>query len=137
MDGVDFVKREDLHQLDERLSAEIHSNRERIGRNSEDISELKALYLSLAELPKTISSLEKTIVSVCNNLDNIDTNIKEMNQIIQDLKRENSEQNDRISEVDDKSKIDWAKFITENFWKILVLAGGIYYVVKDILGGIG
>lgn len=135
MEGVDFAKREDLYQLDERLSAEIRANRDRINTNTEDISELKAMYLSVAELPKTINSLEKTIISVCNSLENIDKNMKHIDEAIVEIRKENHTQNQRISEVDNKSKVDWAKFITENFWKILVLAGGIYYVAKDLLSG--
>lgn len=135
-DVKDLVTKDDLHQLDDRLSGDIRINREKISKNSEDISELRTMYMSVAELPRTMASLEKTMVSVGNHLENIEENMKSMSDSIQNLKEENRAQNEKISQVDDKSKIDWATFITSNFWKIIIAIGGIYFILKDIFSSL-
>lgn len=128
-----YVLREELQNMEERLSADIKENREKIQKNSEEISELKVLYGTLSDLPGTMAALDKTMDKVCNRLDNVDNNLKAMNEAISSMLSHNKNQDDEIHRIDEKSKIDWAKAITENFWKIMLAFGVVYYIVKDII----
>lgn len=128
-----YALKEDLHQMEERLAADIKGNRDKIQKNSEEISELKVLYSTLADLPKTMAAFDKTMDKVCNRLDNMDNNLKAMNEAIASVLEENKSQNSEIHRIDEKSKVDWSKAITDNFWKLVLVLGVIYYVVKDMV----
>lgn len=127
------ILRVEFQQMEERLSSDIKENRRNIQANSENISELKVLYKTLSDLPETMSSLDKTIVKVCDRLDNIDENMKAMNESIQNAMSHNKKQDKEIQRIDEKSKVDWASFVTENFWKVLLGIGVVYYIVKDMI----
>lgn len=127
------ILRVEFQQMEERLSSDIKENRRNIQANSENISELKVLYKTLSDLPETMSSLDKTIVKVCDRLDNIDENMKAMNESIQNAMSHNKKQDKEIQRIDEKSKVDWASFVTENFWKVLLGIGVVYYIVRDMI----
>lgn len=123
------VTKDAFDRLDARLSAEIRENAKHIKQNSEAIVKLETLYSTLVKLPDTIVSLEKTILKIDHNMDALATRMDQINQSVQEqketikgLKDENQKQNDAIEAVDNKSKVDWANFLTGNFWSILVKA---------------
>lgn len=124
-----YVTKEGLDRVDNRLSAEIKENARHIKQNSEAIVKLETLYGTLVKLPDAIASLEKTVVSVNHNLESMSTRINQVNESVieqksslEKLREENVAQNKEIAKVDNKSKIDWANFVTGNFWSILTKA---------------
>lgn len=136
----EMVSKYDLHNLDKRLSQEIYKLRECINENAANIAELNVKYNNLADLPRTINNLNNTLTVVSERLESMNTNMKsiresvdEQRQLVHNLKEENNHQNAAIEEIDNKSKIDWAKAITENFWKIVIIIGVFYAMFKDIL----
>ncbi len=138
----EFATKFDLNAVDKRLTSEIKENREYIDAHSQKIARLEAVYQSLENLPLTITNLDKTITVISGKLESMDRNIEEVKesvaeqgQIIKEVKSENSAQSENIRKIDNKSKIDWAVFITNNFWKILSVCGIIYIVVRLILDG--
>lgn len=137
MPDNDYVTRQEFNDAKNELLTDIRDNRTNIQANAENITELRAMYKSLADLPGTINSLDKTIVKICDRLDNMDENLKSMNELTQkaidDMNERNKQQDEKINRVDSKSKVDWATFITENFWKVILAVGVIYYVVKDMI----
>ena len=123
------VTKEALDRVDNRLSNAIEENSRRIQKNCEQIIKLETLYGTLVKLPDTISSLEKTLLQVSHTMDTmgerisqINGNIQEQRDAIKELREENKKQDEDIESVDNKSKIDWASFITGNFWNILFKA---------------
>ena len=139
---MEFATKYDVNTVDNRLSAEIRENREHIEAHSREIARLEAVYKSLEDLPNTIANLDKTmsviggrLASMEQNLDEVKENVSYQKQVIQDLKGENKEQNATINRIDNKSKIDWQDFITQNFWKILCIFGVGYVIIKSILEG--
>lgn len=73
--------------------------------------------------------LKKTVVGVNHNLETMNTRIDQINASVQEqrdslkqLHNENALQDKEIEKVDNKSKIDWASFVTGNFWNILFKA---------------
>lgn len=121
-----YVTKEGLDRVDGRLSAEIKENARHIKQNSEAIVKLETLYGTLVKLPDAIASLEKTVVGVNHNLESMSTRINQINDSVieqkgslEKLREENVAQNKEIAKVDNKSKIDWASFVTGNFWNIL------------------
>lgn len=139
---MEFASKYDLNNVDHRLSEEIRENREIIDEHSKEIARLEAVYKSLEGLPDTIANLDKTIAIIGNNLESMDRNLADVKesvsfqeQAIKDLKGENRTQNENIERIDNKSKIDWAEFVTKNFWKILCILGIGYAIIKSILKG--
>lgn len=129
-----------INQVDSRLSAEIKECRDYIDVHSREIAKLEAVYQNLEKLPQTIANLDKTITVIGSNLTSMDKNLNDMRksvetqeQAINTLKGENKEQNENIERIDNKSKIDWAEFVTNNFWKILCIGGLFYGIIKLIL----
>lgn len=115
---------------------------DRLTEIDKSISKLETLYNSLEGLPGTITNLDKTITIIGGKLESMDKNISEMsasisNQsyVIQRLQEENSNQNDHIHKIDSKSKIDWADFVTQNFWKIFLIFGVGYVIIKQLISG--
>lgn len=138
----DIATRYDLNALDTRLTSDIKENREYIDMHSQKIAKLEAVYQSLENLPFTITNLDKTITIISGKLESMDKNIEEVKesveeqgQIIKDVKSENMKQNENIARVDNKSKIDWAVFLTNNFWKVLGVCGVLYIAIKTIIDG--
>lgn len=140
--NLEYASKYDLNTVDQRLSVEIQENREKINEHSKEIARLEAVYESLENLPNTISNLDKTMLIIGNrlavmenNIDEVKENVSYQKKVIQELKGENAEQNQNITRIDNKSKIDWADFVTKNFWKILCIFGGGYAIIKLILEG--
>lgn len=124
-----YVTKEGLDRVDNRLSAEIKENERQIKQNSEAIVKLETLYGTLVKLPDAIASLEKTVVGVNHNLESMSNRINQINDSVveqkgslEKLREENAVQNKEIEKVDNKSKVDWANFVTGNFWNILTRA---------------
>lgn len=145
--NLELVTKYDLNQLDKRLGESLHEIREQLNRNSQSIVRLEAVYNSLEGLPNTITNLDKTITAIGYNLKSMDRNLADVKvsvskqgEAIERLENENKTQNEAIHQqdediqrVDNKSKIDWAVFLTNNFWKVLGIGGVLYAVVRIIL----
>ena len=109
------------------------------------ITKLETLYNSLEGLPGTITNLDKTITIIGSQLESMGKNITDVKEsvteqkyVIQRIQEENRSQNENIDKIDNKSKIDWQRYITENFWKIILAIGAGYAIIKGIIerGGI-
>lgn len=140
MENPSFVTKEALDRVEQRFNKDIKELERQVTDNKEDIIELKALYSSLIKLPDTIASLERTVIGVNHSLerinermDLINNNIKEQREDLKEIRQENQRQNDEIDAIDNKSKIDWSTAITTHFWKIIVIVGAIYFIIKDFL----
>lgn len=141
-DLIECVSKFDLNRVDKRLTDEIHEAKQLIHENSQAIVRLEAVYASLEGLPDTIVNLDKTITIIGNNLDSMDKNLTDVKEsvsqqsaIINKLREENEAQTENIQKIDNKSKIDWALFVTNNFWKIFAVIAAIYVMVKMTLEG--
>lgn len=139
-DQTEYATRYDLNTVDARLSDEIKQARDYIDVHSREIAKLEAVYQNLERLPDTIANLDKTITVISNNLGSMNQNLNDVRksvetqeQAIQDIKGENKNQNENIERIDNKSKIDWAVFLTNSFWKILCIGGVLYAIIKAIL----
>lgn len=135
------VSKEALDRVESRLSAKIDDNAKHIKENSESIIELKTLYKTLVKLPDTIASLDKAIMQINHNMEVMATRMDIMNNSIQSqresieaLKAENRKQDETISAVDNKSKVDWANAITQNFWKVILAICGVIVAYKSLTG---
>lgn len=136
----DYAKKNDLNVLDKRLTKEIIAIREKLAEHGQRIAELNVKYDNLADLPQTINSLNTTLTIVSERMESMNINmnairnsVEEQRQIVQNLRDENQHQNEIIDEIDNKSKIDWAKAVSNNFWKIILVIAAIYLMIKDYL----
>lgn len=140
MPDSNSVLREDLDKLERRLSDEIHENRSRISDNSEAIVKLETLYGTLVKLPETIDSLKETCIGIQANLQAMNDKFNQTQDIfaqqqakINELQNDNKKQDENIERVNNKSKVDWIDFVTNNFWKVLLAVGILYMMVKDMI----
>lgn len=140
MPDSNSVFREDLDKVERRLSEEIHENRSRIADNSEAIVKLETLYGTLVKLPETIDSLKETCIGIQANLQAMNDKFNQTQDIfsqqqakINELQNDNKKQDENIERVNNKSKVDWIDFVTNNFWKVLLAVGILYMMVKDMI----
>lgn len=140
MPDANYVLREDLTNVERRLSEEIHENRATIMNNSEAIVKLETLYGTLVKLPDTIDSLKETVIGINTNLQAMNDKIGQIQssfiahkEEIKEIKSDNKKQDELIERVDRKGKVDWIDFITDNFWKVILAVGILYLMVKDTL----
>lgn len=141
-DKMDYVTRPELMAVDQRLTAEVKENRDYIDEHSREIARLEAVYRSLESLPGTIANLDKTITVIGSNLESMDKNLNDVRQsvsnqeqAIKEIRGENKTQNESIERIDNKSKVDWAEFVTNNFWKILCAVAVGYAIIKTLIDG--
>lgn len=127
-------------QVEKRLTDEIHTTREIVNEHTKALSRLETLYSTLEGLPSTITSLDKTITIIGNNLETMNKNLEDVKkdvrsqgETIHDIHNENKKQEEKITTIDNKSKIDWAEFITKNFWKVFGVFGLAYVAIKLLL----
>lgn len=137
---IKYASEYDLNRVDKRLSSEIKDNRDRIDDNSERIVKLETVYATLEELPNTIVNLDKTITIIRTNLESMNQNIREVREMVslqekavETIRIESKRYGEDIARVDNKSKIDWAVFVTNNFWKIFLIFGAVYCITKFII----
>lgn len=142
----DSVSKEGVNRIEARLSAEIKELNTHVKQNSLAIAKLETLYSTLVKLPDAIAALEKTVVGVNHNLESMNIRIGQINEnveiqkaSIKALHEENQRQNENIAEVDNKSKVDWARFLTGNFWSLLFKAimgvAAVIVAYQAITGG--
>lgn len=141
IDNIRNSTEKNIVQVEKRLTDEIHTNRNTLNEHTKSLARLETLYSSMEELPSTIASLDKTITIIGNNLEAISKNLEEVksdvqlqSQTIHDINKKSSTNSDKITEIDNKSKVDWSKFITNNFWKIIAIIGVGYVLIQQILG---
>lgn len=135
---MNYATMYDLNSVDNRLSAEIKENRDYLDNHSRAIARLEAVYNSLEGLPATIANLDKTITIIGGNLESMDKNIEEVKhslaqqeKAIEEIKIENKGQNEEIEKIDNKSKIDWAEFVTKNFWKVFAVGAAVIALIQS------
>lgn len=140
MADVIHVTLDEFNKFEKRIDNEIRNNREDINFNRNSITKLETLYNTLSKLPSAIESLEKTVVSVNMSLESMNTRIGGIQETISRqrdsinrLKEDNQKQDEYMESIDSKSKIDWAVFITKNFWAIIASCGFIYFLFRNFL----
>lgn len=132
-----YVIREELENTEKRLSKDIRENRDRINEHSKDIARLNTLYDSLEGLPAAITALDKTLYTMGENMNAMNEKINDVNESIQSLRKADEQRDNRINEIDNKSKIDWQKAITNNFWKIISACLAAAVVIKLLVENLG
>lgn len=112
---------------------------DKVGDVEKKVAKLETMYNSLEGLPSTITNLDKTITIIGNKLESMDNNLRDMKEsvseqkyAIRNIQEENRAQNENIDKIDNKSKIDWQHYITQNFWKIILIIGVAYTILKGI-----
>lgn len=113
---------------------------DKVGEVEKKVAKLETMYNSLEGLPSTITNLDKTITIIGNKLESMDHNLRDMKEsiseqkyAIRNIQEENRTQNENIDKIDNKSKIDWQHYITQNFWKIILLIGVAYAILKGLI----
>lgn len=96
----------------------------KLNRHDREISVLQTVVENFKDLPSAINSLEKTMALMGQSLENlnkkVDTILKGTDTRLGRDKEKDKEQDERIRELDEKSKIDILVFLKNNWWKIVM-----------------
>lgn len=96
----------------------------KLNRHDREISVLQTVVENFKDLPSAINSLEKTMALMGQSLENlnkkVDTILKGTDTRLGQDKEKDKEQDERIRELDEKSKIDILVFLKNNWWKIVM-----------------
>lgn len=96
----------------------------KLNRHDREISVLQTVVENFKDLPSAINSLEKTMALMGQNLENlnkkVDAILKGTDPKLEQDKEKDKEQDERIRELDEKSKIDILVFLKNNWWKIVM-----------------
>ncbi len=80
------------------------------------VVELKTMYIPLGDLPRSIQSLDKTMALMGQNIEQLN---KKFDTFEEKSKQVDSEQNKKISNINEKSKIDIIEIIRNNWFKVI------------------
>lgn len=96
----------------------------KLNRHDREISVLQTVVENFKELPSAINKLEKTMALMGQNLESLNKKVDKIvdnNEKIDNQQRDKDiEQDKKIREIDDKSKIDILAFLKSNWWKIVM-----------------
>ena len=113
-----------LKRIEDRHAADIKEIRDRMSNVSGDLIELKTIVRSLEGMPTLIQDLTITLTRIDNRICNLETGITSLTQ-------HNAGQDAKIEIVDEKTKIDWSKAVSANWWKIILSLAAVYIFLKD------
>lgn len=140
MPDLNYISRDEFNRFDKRISVEVSNNTSKTQENSESIVELKTMHAVLMKLPDTMASLEKAINNINTSMNIMDNKIEDIQQslsahsdTIHSLENKNKLQDENIIKIDNKGKIDWIAVVTSNFWKIILVIGVAYAIIKDLI----
>lgn len=96
----------------------------KLNRHDREISVLQTVVENFKELPSAINKLDKTMALMSQNLELLNQKVDNFltnNEKQKDKSSEkDKEQDAKIRELDDKSKVDIVVFIKKNWWKIVM-----------------
>lgn len=92
----------------------------KLNRHDREISVLQTVVENFKDLPSAINSLEKTMALMGQNLENLNKKVDTILRGTDSQLEQDKEQDDRIRELDEKSKIDILVFLKNNWWKIVM-----------------
>lgn len=134
----------------ERLEKDVININERLNRHSDKIDKISDNNLVLETILKRLeddgqeqkeidSAMNKTLLSVQSAMTEITFNVKEMNNklISTDSKIESTDSKledtiKKINDIDNRSKFEWAGFITKTAIPFL-LGGGVIYAITQLV----
>lgn len=109
----------------------------KLNRHDREISVLQTVVENFKELPSAINKLDKTMALMSQNLELL--NQKVDNFLTNNEKQKNQssekdkEQDAKIRELDDKSKVDIVVFVKKNWWKIVMTIAVLLVLLKDYI----
>lgn len=129
----DFIQRKEFNEVTDKLYSK--SN-----RNAKDIAVLYTLFESLKDLPKVLNSLETTMAVMSENISGLNKNLDKLTEEFEETQKKSHErtsekdkaQDARIAEIDNKTKIDFAVAVKDNWWKIMIVIIGLMFFAKEL-----
>ncbi len=104
--------------------------RKDINKNTNDIIRLEAMFTSFKDLPNTIQNLDKTIALMGENLKELN---KRFDKFEQNSENINNEQNKKISNIDNKGKIDIIEIIKKHWFEAVIAGYIIFQLISEYM----
>lgn len=109
----------------------------KLNRHDREISVLQTVVENFKELPSAINKLDKTMALMSQNLELLNQKVDNFlanNEKQKDQSSEkDKEQDAKIRELDDKSKVDIVVFVKKNWWKIVMTIAVLLVLLKDYI----
>ncbi len=103
----------------------------------QDISSLKTLYSTMSELPGTIQSLDKNMALMEQSISSMNREFQKFSEEREKEKQEQREadkkQNKRISEIDEKSKVDLMQWVKGKWFTIIETIAIVILFLKEYI----
>lgn len=129
----DFIQRKEFKEVTDALFSKTN-------KNSKDIAVLYTLFESLKDLPKVLNSFETTMAVMSENIAGLNKNLDKLTEEFEETQKNSHErtsekdkaQDARIAEIDNKTKIDFAVAVKDNWWKIMIVVIGLMFFAKEL-----
>lgn len=109
----------------------------KLNRHDREISVLQTVVENFKELPSAINKLDKTMALMSQNLELLNQKVDNFVSKDEEQKDKSSEkdkeQDARIRELDEKSKIDLLVFVKKNWWKIVMTIAVLLVLIKNYI----
>lgn len=109
----------------------------KLNRHDREISVLQTVVENFKELPSAINKLDKTMALMSQNIELLNQKVDNFltnNEKQKDQSSEkDKEQDAKIRELDDKSKVDIVVFVKKNWWKIVMTIAVLLVLLKDYI----
>ena len=103
---------------------------ERLRKTEKETAVLQKMFENLKDLPSTMSKLDKNLSLMGENLKALNN---QFDKYISDKNKEDEEQSSRISQIDEKSKVDFIEWIKHNWTTIVLSLATLGLMVKDYI----
>lgn len=109
----------------------------RLNKHESKIAILETVVKNFEGLPGAITNLDRTMVLVQENLrqlnEKVDALVLEEKNIENINKQRNNEQDNKISAIENHTKIDIIEFIKSKWWEIMLLVAMGILLLKDYI----
>lgn len=101
------------------------------------ITVLETYWQNWGEIPKTIQEISTTMALMQREITTLTNRIEGMDgkfeRFAREKEKQDVEQSEKLSEIDNKSKIDIMEWVKSNWFKLVVGLGILSLVVKDLV----
>lgn len=109
----------------------------KLNKHDREISVLQTVVENFKELPSAINKLNTTMALMGQNLESlnkkVDSLVEDSNSKTKAEKDKDREQDERIRQIDEKSKLDIVVFVRDNWWKFAVGIASVIVIFKDYI----
>lgn len=102
----------------EKVEQRAKANTHQIEEIKEEVKEIREEQKVLLELTTSVKLIAQDMTYMKSTIEDVKTGQDSLNSKIHYVE-------EQVEQVGNRTKVDWLDFVTRNFWKLLLAAGGI------------